>query len=59
MYGHVITKFSQMCSLPDFLTHGAPRCVSRARAPLLGLLVNFVFYFKFTISVKTTAKRTT
>ena len=24
MYGHVITKFSRMGSLPHFLTHGAP-----------------------------------
>ena len=30
VYGHVITKFSRMGSLPHFLTHGA----SRARAPL-------------------------
>ena len=32
VYGHVITKFSRMSSLPHFLTHGAPL---RARAPLL------------------------
>ena len=25
VYGHVITKFSQMGSLPHFLTHGAPQ----------------------------------
>ena len=30
MYGHVITKFSRMGSLPDFLTHGAPRRASHA-----------------------------
>ena len=30
-YGHVITKFSRMGSLPHFLTHGT----SRARAPLI------------------------
>ena len=30
MYGHVITKFSRMGSLPHFLTHGAP-----LRAPLI------------------------
>ena len=24
MYGHVITKFSRMGSLPHFFTHGAP-----------------------------------
>ena len=35
MYGHVITKFSRMGSLPHFLTHGAPLRASRARAPLL------------------------
>ena len=34
VYGHVITKFSRMGSLPHFLTHGAPRRASRARAPL-------------------------
>ena len=29
MYGHVITKFSWMGSLPHFVTHGAPlRCES-------------------------------
>ena len=35
MYGHVITKFSRMGSLPHFLTHGAPLRAARARAPLL------------------------
>ena len=35
MYGHVITKFSRMGSLPHFFTHGAPLRASRARAPLL------------------------
>ena len=25
MYGHVITKFSRMGSLPYFLSHGAPQ----------------------------------
>ena len=34
MYGHVITKFSRMGSLPHFVTHGAPLRASRARAPL-------------------------
>ena len=33
-YGHVITKFSRMGSLPHFVTHGAPLRASRARAPL-------------------------
>ena len=32
---YVITKFSQMDSLPNFLTHGAPQ--ARARAPLLSV----------------------
>ena len=31
MYGHVITKFSRMGSLPHFLTHGAPLRGLRAR----------------------------
>ena len=31
MYGHVITKFSRMDSLPHFLTHGAPLRALRAR----------------------------
>ena len=35
MYGHVITKFSRMGSLPYFVTHGAPLRASRARAPLV------------------------
>ena len=34
MYGHVITKFSRMGSLPHSFTHGAPLRDSRARAPL-------------------------
>ena len=34
VYGHVITKFSWMGSLPHFITHGAPLRASRARAPL-------------------------
>ena len=34
VYGHVITKFSRMGSLPNFFTHGAPLRASRARAPL-------------------------
>ena len=35
VYGHVITKFSRMGSLPHFFTHGAPLRAVRARAPLL------------------------
>ena len=41
MYGHVITKFSRMGSLPHFVTHGAPLRASRARAPLLDISVDF------------------
>ena len=43
VYGHVITKFSRMGSLPHFFTHGAPLRASRARAPLLGSLSKDVF----------------
>ena len=42
MYGHVITKFSRMGSLPHFFTHGASLRASRARAPLLTILVVIV-----------------
>ena len=35
MYGHVITKFSGMGSLPHFFTHGAPLRASRARVALI------------------------
>ena len=35
VYGHVVTKFSRMGSLPHFVTHGAPLRASRERAPLL------------------------
>ena len=31
VYGHVITKFSRVGSLPHFLTHGAPLRVLRVR----------------------------
>ena len=34
VYGHVITKFSWMGSLPHILTNDAPLRASRARAPL-------------------------
>ena len=47
MYGHVITKFSRMGSLPHSFTHGAPLRASRARAPLLNA-VTFPFYFTHT-----------
>ena len=39
VYGHVITKFSRMGSLPHFVTHGAPLRASRARAPLIIIIV--------------------
>ena len=38
VYGHVITKFSRMGSLPHFFTHGAQLRSSRARAPLISTL---------------------
>ena len=31
VYGHVLTKFSRMASLPHFFTHGAPLRAIRAR----------------------------
>ena len=35
---YIMTKFSQMNSLPNFLTHGAPQArVARTRAPLLAV----------------------
>ena len=35
VYGHVITKFSRMGSLPHFVTHGAPlRALRAGGAPL-------------------------
>ena len=35
VYGHVITKFSRMGSLPHFVTHGAPlRALHAGGAPL-------------------------
>ena len=38
VYGHVITKFSRMGSLPHFFTHGAPLRALRARAPLKSMM---------------------
>ena len=35
VYGHVITKFSGMGSLPHFFTHGAPLRASHARVALI------------------------
>ena len=47
---YVITKFSQMDSLPNFLTHGALLCSARAwrarGAPLLRLHVPEAFNIK-------------
>ena len=37
MYGHVITKFSWMGSLPHFLTHGAPLRASRESSAISSL----------------------
>ena len=34
VYGHVVTKFSRMGSLPHFFTRGAPLRASRVKAPL-------------------------
>ena len=34
VYGHVISTFSRVGSLPYFLTHGVPLRSLRARAPL-------------------------
>ena len=45
VYGRVITKFSQMGSLPHFLTHGAPlpaARASRARAPVKTIKVTVI-----------------
>ena len=48
VYGHVITKFSWMGSLPHFLTHGAPLRALRARAPLLSpTLCDFIMFQYF------------
>ena len=35
VYGHVITKFSRMGSLPHFLTHGAPQARSARQSSAL------------------------
>ena len=52
---YVITKFSWMDSLPNFLTHGAPLRArfARARAPLITTqtsLSNFVVWIFFSCS---------
>ena len=36
---YVITKFSEMDSLPNFLTHGAPLCARFARARSSAIIV--------------------
>ena len=46
VYGHVITKFSRMGSLPHFSTHGAPLRAARARAPLL-FSENYYHYYYY------------
>ena len=46
VYGHVITKFSRMGSLPHFVTHGAPLRASRARAPLIYLACESIRFFR-------------
>ena len=53
VYGHVITKFSRMGSLLDFLTHGAPLRASRPRAPLLKFELKFelIFFRVFLVNV--------
>ena len=40
MYGHVITKFSRMGSLPHFFTHGAPLRALRARELAISDLIS-------------------
>ena len=46
MYGHVITTFSRMGSLPHLLTHGAPMRAPRARELRYSYLCNVYFYCK-------------
>ena len=46
VYGHVITKFSRMGSLPHFVTHGAPLRASRARAPLI-FIIQYIYNIAF------------
>ena len=47
VYGHVITKFPRMGSLPHFLTHGAPLRALRAREPRYYQFWSFVCSFLF------------
>ena len=47
MYGHVITKFSRMGSLPHFLTHGSPQArFARQSSAMKTLLGKSVFAHK-------------
>ena len=39
---YVITKFSQMDSLPNFVTHGAPLRALRARELRYNMLINVI-----------------
>ena len=39
---YVITKFSQMDSLPNFVTHGAPLRALRARKLRYNMLINVI-----------------
>ena len=41
---YIITKFSQMDSLPNFLTHGAPLCArfARARSSAINILLQTI-----------------
>ena len=58
VYGHVITKFSRMGSLPHFVTHGAPLRASRARAPLIYscyLIMKFAIHSHFQNETKSKA----
>ena len=46
---YVITKFSQMDSLPNFLTHGAPFCArfARARSSAINIKVKMMTQSEF------------
>ena len=43
---YVITKFSRMDSLPNFLTHGAPLRALRARESSAIIRVKFAYHFR-------------
>ena len=50
---YVITKFSWMDSLPNFLTHGAPlrACFARARAPLIIVIIIIIIIIKIITTI--------